>query len=1372
MYFSQIKQGVIRVLCLSLIIQLFLPSIWSDSTEAATAFRGVNIQFKAADALAADGYLADHGDEYGPHNGYFYGWNMDHTQSTVTGSTYDAPLLNSSIQVQEGGEWEIELPNGRYNVNVSVGNSVYESNNTLYVEGNTFWENTELPAGGQVTFQKGVVIADGKLTLNAGSSGDTTAIQYIEIKSLEPVIQTIPKPQIGNPAEQNKLQGNKIIISGNQNNEHNALPFIRVGDLNPEINRYMNAEMASLESSLAASNPSFISCNNCSASGLEAAINNSSSDMVAVTVGHLNLDSSLTLGSPTKPVYVIAEGINTNNKLTITVYGTLVVNGSMNANTELTIDIKKPNDSTRTMGGNLWVKGSLHLNNNSSVSIADNFIAGSLTYNSGLLHVQAGRVIVPGSLHINTNVNMNIDEEMVVGSLVSNNQQANISVKRGDLFIQGDMHVNNHLNIETGGIVAIGGGITANQKPIINIGVGTEGETKLKYLAAGLKAEYFTEENLDGEKTTVLEQPALQGKAPVSSTGLNDGRFSVRWTGQIQPYYAENYTFEAEVNGGVKLYVNGTLIIDEWAAQGNKLFTGSIALEAGQKVDIQMEYVSRNGSPKAILLWQSASGAKEVVPASQLSPFATPAIQTIPSENAVKVGWTTAFNADGYEVETDGSIYPMGIHNEFIHEPLPSGTVHYYRVRATSGDLKGEWSSVSEVWTLPDVPEDIKLQSTSDSVTLTWENVRGATGYEVETYNTVVNIGNVNRYFEENLNSNIQRTYRIRAVNTSGPGQWSPILVKSTLPGTSGVLNTTATDKSILITWDSISGADFYDLEVDGAVKSNITGTEYLHDQLEPNTSHTYRIRSKNSNGASNWSEKVTATTLPSVPKNLHAVAGNSSISVEWDEVSGATGYDIEVDGNVVDNGLSTSYLHSDLEQSGEHTYRVRAKNNGIIGQWSHSITRTTLSGVPSNIRTTATGTAITVTWDQVIGAVGYDIEVDGLIVNNGLNLTYVHKDLLPFTEHTYRIRARNAGGNGPWSEIITQATSLGKVQNVKAASTNDTIIISWDSVGGATSYEIAVDGVLVEVATGTSYKHEGLAPNSLHVYRVRAKNNDLTGDWSDTVRASTGLGIPVIHKVLSASTSISIEWESVVGANGYDVEVDGRVVDNGNLTRYVHSQLAPGSKHVYRVRAKSSSALGEWSQAVTAISSAGVPEIISTVAKTNQITVEWTSVSGAASYDLEVDGTLIEGISGVSYVHQGLKSNTRHVYRVRSHSGSSSSEWSEKVEKNTIPEIIVNPGKDNKFNVVVAAPKKQGVTQRTITVTYQPSEVEVQDLSGMTPEIELGTGLIQGTNMMVRKFVPGEIVFEVINADKTIVNSIEFLAKTNDYSKITYIVE
>ncbi|MBL0361013.1 MAG: hypothetical protein IPP70_08135 [Elusimicrobia bacterium] len=49
---------------------------------------------------------------------------------------------------------------------------------------------------------------------------------------------------------------------------------------------------------------------------------------------------------------------------------------------------------------------------------------------------------------------------------------------------------------------------------------------------------------------------------------LGSDTFSVRWTGSVTPRYSESYTFHVEADDGVRLWVDGQLIIDQWAFQG------------------------------------------------------------------------------------------------------------------------------------------------------------------------------------------------------------------------------------------------------------------------------------------------------------------------------------------------------------------------------------------------------------------------------------------------------------------------------------------------------------------------------------------------------------------------------------------------------------------------------------------------------------------------------------------------------------------------------------------------------------------------------------------------------------------------------------
>jgi uncharacterized protein (DUF1800 family) len=94
----------------------------------------------------------------------------------------------------------------------------------------------------------------------------------------------------------------------------------------------------------------------------------------------------------------------------------------------------------------------------------------------------------------------------------------------------------------------------------------------------------------------------------------------VRWTGQVLPQFPETYFFDVKTDDGVKLWVNDQLLVDHWGAQSASDRIGSIALQAGVRYNIVMEYLNLGGSAQAHLYWYSASQPKQVIPSNRLYP--------------------------------------------------------------------------------------------------------------------------------------------------------------------------------------------------------------------------------------------------------------------------------------------------------------------------------------------------------------------------------------------------------------------------------------------------------------------------------------------------------------------------------------------------------------------------------------------------------------------------------------------------------------------------------------------------------------------------------------------------------------------------------
>lgn len=245
-----------------------------------------------------------------------------------------------------------------------------------------------------------------------------------------------------------------------------------------------------------------------------------------------------------------------------------------------------------------------------------------------------------------------------------------------------------------------------------------------------------------------------------------------------------------------------------------------------------------------------------------------------------------------------------------------------------------------------------------------------------------------------------------------------------------GLTATASGTGQIVVTWKAVTGATGYDLKRDGKVVKSVT-SPYTHDGLAAGSSHTYSIRAKNAVGNSAYSSQVKATTpaglLP--PTGLTATADSTSqITVRWNAVTGATKYDLERDGVTV-SSVTTPYVHSGLAAASTHTYAVRARNSASTSSFSEKVTVKTKSGlpeppaVPKDLTATANSTSqITITWAPVAGAVGYDLQMDGVTLSSAIS-PQIHANLAPNSTHTYAVRAKNAAGASAYSAPVTATT-------------------------------------------------------------------------------------------------------------------------------------------------------------------------------------------------------------------------------------------------------------------------------------------------------------------------------------------------------------
>ncbi len=246
------------------------------------------------------------------------------------------------------------------------------------------------------------------------------------------------------------------------------------------------------------------------------------------------------------------------------------------------------------------------------------------------------------------------------------------------------------------------------------------GHTPVPAGGTGLRGDYYN--NMDFTGTTVTRTDARIDfnwgtGSPDGSLGADT--FSVRWTGQIEPWFSGPHTFYTTTDDGVRVWLNGQLIIDRWFDQSPTEWAAvPVDLTVGVRYDLRVDYYENVGGATAQLAWSTPSQVKGIVPQSQLYPAAPPGpgpaapsglTATAVSRSRIDLAWTdNAFNEWGFRIERSRNatswhqIASVGRDvTAYSSTGLRRATTYYFRVLAYNGAANSAYSNTASATTLP-----------------------------------------------------------------------------------------------------------------------------------------------------------------------------------------------------------------------------------------------------------------------------------------------------------------------------------------------------------------------------------------------------------------------------------------------------------------------------------------------------------------------------------------------------------------------------------------------------------------------------------------------------------------------------------------------
>ena len=489
---------------------------------------------------------------------------------------------------------------------------------------------------------------------------------------------------------------------------------------------------------------------------------------------------------------------------------------------------------------------------------------------------------------------------------------------------------------------------TASEYTMTSLSVNTEYSVEVRADVTGGNSAYSTAVTA----TTLLSTPSSVTLSPTSTTIVVD------WADVSG---ATGYTVRHQESGDSTTETTATTTASEYTIT-------SLSVNTEYSVEVRADVTGGNSAYSTAVTATTLLGALGTVSGVTL---------TANENGNMDVVWDALSNAATYRIQWSTTSGTYTSSNEatvasatHAISGLDGNVLYYVQVRgeATQYD-DGPYSTEDSETTALGIPTNVQFTTTSDSITVTWDAVSGATGYIIRhredgDSSTLmdVTLGSVTTHTISSLSVSTKYNVRIRATVGSVNSQWSGWEDVTTdtvaLPGEPTALTLTAGFEQLAASWvvpALVGGSSITDYVLEyrvvGAteweqVSVGSADTSYDITSLVAGSQYEVHVAAVNSHGTGGFSTPpvlAVAEGAPSTPAPANGLVSISadaaavdSMEIYWsapsDNGSIITGYDlryrlIETTTWTDVNQTGTSYTASGLTLQSDYEIQVRATN-------------------------------------------------------------------------------------------------------------------------------------------------------------------------------------------------------------------------------------------------------------------------------------------------------------------------------------------------------------------------------------------------------------------------------------------------------------
>ena len=567
-------------------------------------------------------------------------------------------------------------------------------------------------------------------------------------------------------------------------------------------------------------------------------------------------------------------------------------------------------------------------------------------------------------------------------------------------------------------------------------------------------------------------------------------------------------------------------------------------------------------------------------------------------ETEIELSWLPTDTSTGYEIvrDTFGSWDRVFYDNQtsFTDTGLTASTVYGYGVSAENDTGFGNYAYLNGLLTLPSKVTTLSADNfTSTGFRLSWDSVAGATGYSVTLAGVTVDVVTDTTLDLSGLSSGTQYIVGVSARNATGNGAeivgTYKTIPEDLTPGVAGLTVVSTSETSAEITWNTVTGADKFKVEVNGQ-ELILSGTTATINGLSGGTEYTLLLSGGNESGFGG-STSIGFLTLPSAPSDITTIAVTpDSFTMSWTAVVGADGYIVYDDqGTVLDTISETTWTYENIGAGASATVSVSAVNDSGVGAKA-SYTQRVLPaswGVapdgssPIKVGFTTTD-SVELIWDSVTGADGYNVyDGSGKLVVTVLepDTSVLIDNLISATDHIgWSVVPINTTGEGVGATVPTFVTKpLDNYTIIVEPNVHD-VTFKIDSLMKNESYVVTLDGKEKYRGKDTTFTVGGLVSEKEYTFLVSTENS--IGDTTPVkdVLVTTLVDLEAIEKATDAvgKTESTLDKKDLDDAQTLvDQLVDGAVKnelqDRLDAVEEILSKIDEATKSVIKAEASNS---------------------------------------------------------------------------------------------------------------------------------------------------------------------------------------------------------